>query len=70
MRHTLLALSITAVLAGCNPAPDTKNTSTTAVAAEAAKPAETAAVQQSESERVNQWFEQKYEEQLQMSRCK
>lgn len=68
MRHTLLALSIALVLTGCNPAQDSKDNTTTAPAqAEAAKPAETAAVQQSESERINQWFEQKYEEQLQMS---
>ena len=67
MRHTLLAFSIAAVLTGCNPAPDSKNSTTTPAQAEAAKPAETVAVQQSESERINQWFEQKYEEQLQMS---
>lgn len=68
MRHTLLALSIAAILTGCNPAPDNKDTNSTAPAqTEAAKPAETAAVQPSESERINQWFEQKYEEQLQMS---
>ncbi len=68
MRHTILALSIAAILTGCNPAPESKDSTTTTPAqTEAAKPAETAAVQQSESERINQWFEQKYEEQLQMS---
>ena len=64
MRHSLLALSIAALLAGCNPAQDTKTT--TAAAAEPATAAETKAAL-SESERLNQWFETKYEEQLQMS---
>lgn len=65
MRHSLLALSIAALLAGCNPAQETKTT-TTPAAAEAVTAAETKAAL-SESERLNQWFETKYEEQLQMS---
>ncbi len=67
MRQTLLAISIAAVLAGCNPAAEQK-TETAQPAPAATAAAETPAVaQQSESERLNQWFEQKYEEQLQMS---
>ncbi len=62
MRHSLLALSIAALLAGCNPAQETKTT-TTAAAAEPVTAAETKAAL-SESERLNQWFETKYEEQL------
>jgi uncharacterized protein (DUF885 family) len=65
VRHSLLALSIAALLAGCNPAQDTKTT-TSAVTAEPVTAAETKAAL-SESERLNQWFETKYEEQLQMS---
>ena len=64
MRHSLLALSIAALLAGCNPAQDTKTTTSAAV--EPVTAAETKAAL-SESERLNQWFETKYEEQLQMS---
>ncbi|MBU1618394.1 MAG: DUF885 domain-containing protein [Gammaproteobacteria bacterium] len=64
MRHSLLALSIAALLAGCSPAQDTSTTTSTT--AEATTAAETQALV-SESERLNQWFETKYEEQLQMS---
>ncbi|WP_337840942.1 DUF885 domain-containing protein [Rheinheimera sp.] len=65
MRKTLIALAVTALVSGCNPAQE-KATETTPAASTAAAESTTAAAQ-SESERLNQWFETKYEEQLQMS---
>lgn len=65
MRYSLLALSLASVLAGCQPAA-TPEAAAPAAASEAAKvPA--AAAAESESAKLNQWFESKYEEQLQMS---
>ncbi|MFC4654600.1 DUF885 domain-containing protein [Rheinheimera marina] len=64
MRKTLIALAVTALVSGCNPAQE-KATETTPAASTAAE--STTAAAQSESERLNQWFETKYEEQLQMS---
>ena len=60
MHKSLLALAVAGILAGCGPAPQTPS-STTAV--------DTVAVQnqQSETERLNKWFEEKYEQQLQQS---
>lgn len=59
MYKSLIALAVAGVLAGCSPAPETPaNTTTDTVAAQK---------QQSETERLNQWFETKYEEQLQQS---
>ncbi len=64
MHKSILALSIAAILAGCSPAPESANISP-------ATPAAESTVQQvavlSETERLNQWFELKYEEQLQQS---
>lgn len=59
MYKSLIAMAVAGVLAGCNPAPDTSSTSPVNTVAE--QP------QQSETERLNQWFEAKYEEQLQQS---
>jgi uncharacterized protein (DUF885 family) len=68
MQKSLLAISIATLLAGCNPAStETKQT----VAAEQTAPVKTAetasVVDGAEVARLNQWFETKYEEQLQMS---
>ena len=66
MRQSLLALSIAALLAGCNPASQAPEQTTSQPAApQAAAPAVVA--EQNETERLNKWFEAKYEEQLQMS---
>ncbi|HAT41555.1 MAG TPA: DUF885 domain-containing protein [Rheinheimera sp.] len=62
MRYSLVALSIAALLAGCSPAD--KKTETQAAAAPVA--AQTAPAE-SESQRLNKWFDTKYEEQLMMS---
>lgn len=68
MRHSLIAIAVLAVLSGCKPAPQPETS------AAAAQPAATAAVAtpdaetiKAESARLNQWFEAKYEEGLQMS---
>ncbi|MBU1311246.1 MAG: DUF885 domain-containing protein [Gammaproteobacteria bacterium] len=60
MYKSVLALAIAAILSGCNPAPEQTTTSVPqpAVATEAAI---------SETARLNQWFEEKYEQQLQQS---
>ncbi len=68
MQKSLLAISIATLLAGCTPAStETKQT----VAAEQTAPVKTAetapVVDAAEVARLNQWFETKYEEQLQMS---
>ena len=65
MRHSLIAIAVLAVLSGCKPAPQPE-TNTAATPASQSVAASTAEVQ-SESQRLNQWFETKYEEQLQMS---
>lgn len=65
MRHSLIAIAVLAVLSGCKPAPQPETNNAPAAAAQNATA--TSAVVQSESERLNQWFEVKYEEQLQMS---
>jgi uncharacterized protein (DUF885 family) len=59
MHKSLIALTVAGILAGCSPAPE--KTVTTA--------AETVAeqTQQSETERLNQWFDEMYEQQLQQS---
>ena len=61
---TVLTLSAIAVLAACQPA-DNATSSQTAKAVETQVVTETSAI--SESERLNQWFATKYEEQLQNS---
>ncbi|KUM51624.1 DUF885 domain-containing protein [Rheinheimera sp. EpRS3] len=60
MHKSLIALAVAGILAGCGPAPQNNTPSpTTDVVAEQK--------QQSETERLNQWFEVKYEQQLQQS---
>ena len=61
MHKSILALAIAAVVVGCSPAPEQKNTSVSDSAQA------TAVTALSESERLNQWFDAKYEEQLQQS---
>lgn len=65
MRYSFLALSLTSVLAACQPAA-TPEAAVSAAAAETQMAPEQVQ-EQSESARLNQWFEIKYEEQLQMS---
>lgn len=68
MRQSLLALSIAALLAGCNPAPEQTAAQQPAPSSTAADSAASAVVaEQSETARLNKWFEAKYEEQLQLS---
>lgn len=61
MKYSLVALALAGLLAGCGqPAePQSQTTANTEQSAEQAR--------QSETERLNAWFEQKYEEQLQQS---
>ncbi|MBZ9610883.1 DUF885 domain-containing protein [Rheinheimera maricola] len=60
MRKSLTALAVAGLIAGCGPTSQpTSQTTTTATAV--------VAEQQSETERLNQWFEAKYEQQLQQS---
>jgi uncharacterized protein (DUF885 family) len=65
VRYSLIALSLAAALAGCQPAAE--KVQTPVQAETAANTAVTPEVTESESARLNQWFETKYEEQLQMS---
>lgn len=69
MRYSLLAKSVLAIsiataVAACQPAPESQTTNNSAAPAPAAV---SSAKEQSETARLNQWFEQKYEERLQMS---
>ncbi|GAB2914165.1 DUF885 domain-containing protein [Rheinheimera gaetbuli] len=62
MYKSVLALTIAVILSGCNPAPEQNSTSiSVAQTATATVPAS------AETERLNQWFEEKYEQQLQQS---
>src|SRR5690606_8503279 len=67
MYKSLIALAVAGVLAGCSPAekPVTDTSNNTAANNNSAQV--TAENVQSETERLNQWFETKYEEQLQQS---
>ncbi len=67
MKKTLIALAVTALLAGCNPAPTEQAAQTAAPTPTAAEVVPVKAVDPAEVARLNQWFETKYEEQLQMS---
>ena len=68
MQKSMLALSITALLAGCSPAPsETKPTAAVEQVAPVAAAEVAKVVDPAEVARLNQWFETKYEEQLQMS---
>jgi uncharacterized protein (DUF885 family) len=59
MHKSLLALAVAAIFAGCSPAPESSTPIAANVVAEQS--------QQSETERLNQWFEVKFEQQLQQS---
>ncbi|QBL09342.1 DUF885 domain-containing protein [Rheinheimera sp. D18] len=59
MYKSLLTLAIASVITGCSPATETPTNSAANVVAEQK--------QQSETERLNQWFDIKYNEQLQQS---
>lgn len=62
MRKSILALAVASLLSACGPASQAPSQQ------QAAAPATVSSVpQQSETERLNQWFETKYEEQLQQS---
>lgn len=68
MRKSLLFMAIASILTGCNPSPD--NTSSTAISTNVTPSAASQQVEASDlssSERLNQWFEEKYEQQLQQS---
>lgn len=62
-KTSALAISIAMALVACQPASETTNSNNNAAAPVAAA----AVAEQSESARLNQWFEQKYEERLQKS---
>ena len=63
MRKSLLCIAVAGILAGCSPAPEnsTNNSAENPVTAQATVAAS------STTERLNQWFEEKYEQQLQQS---
>ena len=63
MHKSILAVAIATIIAGCSPAPE-QNTSTNTAEQTVSAQQQT---QQTETERLNLWFEQKYEEQLQQS---
>ena len=63
MHKSILAVAIATIIAGCSPAPQ-QNTPTSTASPTATAQQQT---QQTETERLNLWFEQKYEEQLQLS---
>ncbi|MDX3775394.1 DUF885 domain-containing protein [Chromatiaceae bacterium AAb-1] len=60
MNKSLLALALAGILAGCNPSAPPASSDNTSASSESRQ-------QLSETERLNQWFETKYEEQLQQS---
>lgn len=69
MRKSLLFLAVVGILSGCTPANDTADTSQNTSNGKPPAVNEQAAenTQLSESERLNQWFDVKYEQQLQQS---
>ena len=65
MRKSLLCIAVASILAGCSPAPEnTANNANQTAAAEQITSQQSANFA---TERLNQWFEQKYEQQLQQS---
>ncbi|MEE2023691.1 DUF885 domain-containing protein [Alkalimonas sp. MEB004] len=58
MRYSVLAVSLSLLLAGCQPAQDHASSLPQPISAE---------FQQQESERLTRWFDEKYEQQLQQS---
>lgn len=69
MRKTLLSLVIATAIAGCQQAEEPKQTndSVEATSAQASDPTSQAGDQQQETKRLVEWFDTKYEEQLQFS---
>lgn len=68
MRKSLISIAIVSILSGCNPASDTnlKNTTGNPTAAQVDSQ-QAADTTPSTTERLNQWFDEKYEQQLQQS---
>ena len=62
MRKSLIALAVAGFITGCGPAPQAPSQQQ-----DTTPSTEVVAQQQSETERLNQWFEDKYEQQLQQS---
>ena len=72
MHKSLLFIAMAGILAGCNPSPDTNaansnNNTNNSASADQLTSQSAAAADISASERLNQWFEEKYEQQLQQS---
>lgn len=68
MRKSLLFIAVAGILAGCNPGPDTNATpSNNNAAADQLTSQQPAKPETSTTERLNQWFEEKFEQQLQQS---
>ncbi|WP_019674287.1 DUF885 domain-containing protein [Arsukibacterium perlucidum] len=65
MRKSLLCIAVASILAGCSPAPENTANNANQNAAVAQITSQQSA--NSATERLNQWFEQKYEQQLQQS---
>lgn len=66
MRTKLSAISLAVLVAACQPASDSKNTSNPG-ASEKSSEVSSVITAQTESERLNAWFATKYEQQLQLS---
>ncbi|WP_404397764.1 DUF885 family protein [Idiomarina loihiensis] len=65
MRYSIVALTVLGVLTACGQPQENNSGQHSQTAAE--QPKQTEQSSQSETERLNQWFEEKYEEQLQQS---
>ncbi|MAK70908.1 MAG: DUF885 domain-containing protein [Idiomarinaceae bacterium] len=62
MKHSIVALALAGILAGCGQPADTQSQNQQAAAEQPVPQAE-----QSETQRLNAWFEEKYQQQLQQS---
>jgi uncharacterized protein (DUF885 family) len=62
MKHSIVALALAGILAGCGQPADTQSPNQSAAAEQQTKQS-----QQSETQRLNAWFEEKYQQQLQQS---
>ncbi|TDP28361.1 uncharacterized protein (DUF885 family) [Idiomarina aquatica] len=62
MKHSIVALALAGILAGCGQPADTQSQNQQAAAEQPVTQAE-----QSETQRLNAWFEEKYQQQLQQS---
>ncbi len=65
MRYSIVALAVLGLLTACGQPQENNSGQNSQTAAE--QPKQTEQSSQSETERLNQWFEEKYEEQLQQS---